>query len=104
LEKYNITDGAKPSISEQDISDKLKAGKDISSQPTFIDVLYLQLDLISNLSDSLLLEKPNLAFSGLFLNDSDFQNYNKWLDKFSAYNTKKEFQDAFSGAITLKDI
>jgi len=83
---------------------KLEPGKEPDSQPTFTDILFLQLKTISNLSDAILTQHPDLSFSWLFTSNTNFENYNKWLDKFSTFSIKTEFEDAFSGAITLKDI
>ncbi len=90
-------------ISAWDIHEKLVAWKSIHNQPTFVDVLFLQLWLISNLSDSILISNPNILFTWMFANNS-FKDYSNWLNKFSKFSNKKAFQDAFSGAITLKDI
>ena len=83
---------------------ELKPWQDTNTQPTFTDIIYLQLKIIWSLSDDILIKNPNINFSWLFTSNTDFENYNKWLDKFSAFSTKTEFEDTFSGAITLKDI
>jgi len=91
-------------ILDEDVQEKLVAWKDISTQPSFTDILFLQLKTISNLSDSALEQNSNFDFKKLFQNNTEFEKYNKWIDKFSTFDTKKDFEDAFSGTITLKDV
>jgi len=94
-------------IDWEDIQSQLAPNTEISNQPTFLDVLYLQLKTISYLNNSLLLKNPDANISDLFYkNDSvdKFDEYSRWINKFSFYDTKKQFQDAFSGAVTLKDV
>jgi len=97
----------KPNITSDDIV-KFKSKQDIDNQPSFTDVVYLQLEVIWNLSDSLINTKSAFDFSQLFKITShtwyNFTWYNMWLDKFWNYTNKKDFIDAMSGAITLKDI
>ena len=97
----------KISIETYDI-EKFKSNKNINNQPAFINIVYLQFEIIWNLSDSLINTKPHFDFSKLFKITFDtwynFTWYNIWLSKFWKYSTKKEFVDAMSWAITLKDI
>jgi len=100
----NLSTPTNPEITGQDIKNKLSSAKDIKTQPTFVDILFLQLKTIWNLSDSVLNQNSNLNLANLFKNTSKFKNYSNWINKFSAYTTKKEFQDAFTWAIWLKDV
>jgi len=97
---YPITKN-KEIIQKEDVQDSLSAGKDPQLQPKFIDVLYLQLDNISNLASILTAKNPTKSFSDYF---SNFDEYNQWINKFQNFQTKEDFVNAFSGAITLKDI
>ena len=103
----NLSNPASPKITKTK-TQELQPWKNITTQPTFIDILYLQLKTIWSLSDSILTTNPNLDFSNLFENTSNtwfnFIGYSHWLNKFSVYTTKKQFQDAFTWAIWLKDI
>ena len=101
--KFPITD-TKVDITDEDIEKHFKPKQDIDNQPTFTDIVYLQLDLIWNLASSVENTKEDFDFANLFKTDEDFKNYNAWLNKFWNYTDKKDFQDAMSWAITLKDI
>ncbi len=110
LENFNISNSNISwwYLSPDAVKNELSAWKNKDKQPTFVNILYLQLKTISNLSDSMMEEKNNPEFSELFQNTNDknynFTWYNIWLNKFEKYQTKKDFQDAFSWAITLKDV
>ena len=101
--KFPITD-TKVNITDEDIEKHFKPKQDIDNQPTFTDIVYLQLDLIWNLVSSVENTKEDFDFAKLFKTNEDFSNYNTWLEKFWTYTTKKDFQDAMSWAISLKDV
>ena len=102
-EKFPVTaEGL--SITTTDIQSKFTPKKNIDNQPSFTDIVYLQLDLIWDLSSSLINTKTGFDFKNLFKTDQDFKNYNTWLEKFGNYTTKKDFIDAMSWDITLKDV
>lgn len=71
-------------------------------QPTFADVIYLQLKTINSLISSL---------SGIWITNVSslfdpisYSDYNKWTDHFAWFNSKIDFVDAVNSWITLKDI
>jgi len=104
FETFYLSTPDSPQIDSNQIKQKFLPGKDADNQPTFVDILYLQLKIISNLSDAISTLKSDIKFASLFNSNKDYESYEKWLDKFSKYYTKDQFVDAFSGAITLKDI
>jgi len=91
------------SIPISEIIQKMAPKKQIRNQPTFAQILYLQLKTIWNLTESLKLSKENFSFSGLFF-PWDYEKYQAWLEKFSKFWSLEEMVNALSWAITLKDI
>ena len=71
-------------------------------QPTFTDILYLQLKIIEKLNESL--ENLGVDIETIWNTNGDFSYYINWINKFTVYSNKKDFVDAFSGAITFKDV
>ncbi len=89
---------------EKEDTDKFKSKQNIDNQPSFIDIVYLQLQVIWDIAESIETTNESFDFENLFDTNDDFNNYNSWLDKFDNYNTKQEFIDAASWAVTLKDL
>ena len=102
--KYNLSSSTNPKIDPEEVKSYLTPWKDIKNQPSFVDILYLQLKTIWNLSDNILLQHPNLYFSWLFQSPQEFNDYEKWLNKFQNYKTLNWFVNAFTWTIWLKDI
>ena len=101
---YNLSSDTDPTITTEEIKEQLSAWKNISNQPTFVNVLFLQLKTIWNLSSTLLLEKPEIEFKNLFSNINEFTEYTSWLEKFKNYSNLNDFVNAFTWTIWLKDI
>ena len=92
---------AEPQISSTTIEENFASWKIPNEQPTFIDVNYLQLSNIWNLLNSIIIQYPSINISDLF---SNYSEYTWWINKFKTYPNKEDFINAFSWAITLKDI
>lgn len=89
-------------IDEEDLKDFQK-GKAVEYQPNFVDILYLQLKIISNLYDSIQTLNSWMDFSSIF-QPGQYSRYTDWIEKFTYNNNLQDFRDSFSGSVTLKDI
>lgn len=73
------------------------------SQPTFVDVAILQLRTVQNLEESLKYFDIS-DIKVLFQNNDSYSNYLRWENKFTWYENREEFVNAFTGYVNLKDI
>lgn len=104
LISYSIADYDTKEFSSWDVQDKFLTPKpDI--QPTFSDILYLQLRSMTNLISSLdKLWIGSDKFKDLFFDSNYYNDYLSWIKHFWWFETKQEFVDAMVWWITLKDI
>ena len=90
-------------VSKDNVLSDFIASSDKGNQSTFTDILYLQLNIIWNLTDLLLTSKKDFEIKKLFKHGK-YSQYLKWLNKFWKFNSKKDFEDSFTGSVSLKDI
>ncbi len=87
-------------IKKSDILSRLVSWKEPNNQPTFTDILFLQIKIISSLIDNITFSK-NIEIKDLFKN---YNTYTWRINKLKAFKNKKDFEDSFTWSITLKDI
>ena len=73
-----------------------------TTQPTFIDIVFLQIKTINSIVASL--NVLWIETDDLFANFQVRNFYNTWLKKYSLYTNKQVFVDSFQNSVTLKDI
>ena len=101
---YYLSTSSDPKIDQNKVKQHLLPWKDIKSQPTFVNILFLQLQTIWNLSNTLLTKNPNIEFKNLFSSSTSFNNYTQWINKFKNYSNLNDFVNAFTWTVWLKDI
>ena len=103
-QNYNLSSSTNPTVTPKEVKNYLIPWKNIKNQPNFVNILYLQLKTIWNLSDNVLLQHSNLKFSDMFQSSQEFNDYENWLNKFQNYDTISWFVNAFTWTVWLKDI
>ncbi|MBS8122130.1 hypothetical protein, partial [Candidatus Vampirococcus lugosii] len=109
FEKFDVLGGVSSiNFDQLDSSQKSNALNKLSnespkSQPTFIDVAILQLRTVQNLEGSLKYFDIS-DIKVLFQNNDSYNNYLRWENKFTGYQNRQEFVDAFTGYVNLKDV
>jgi len=104
ISKMKIMTSSQPNISTDDVKKYFEPWSWINFQPSFTDIVFLQIKVIWNLNRTLRNTKTAYKFKNLFSTDDKFKNYRNWIKKFWKFTDKDGFIDAFSGSIWLKDI